>query len=327
MIVALVVALLGCGHRLGHPAVHYAAAEPVPMVHTSNDTSRWYVAPDHGALGERVWFFDTGYSYTTCDDDFVAELGLEPRGHVTVHGEAGEIPARKVRLPPMELGGHPIRRLVCVVRDLGSTSSIEDPPEVDVAGVLGADVLRRFDVEIDPANARLVLHDPRRRPPLRRDAPGVVPLGREYGFGLRFTVPVDVGDQRIWPVVDTGASGTHVDGARLGLEPTIVHEQVAVRASGEQGQVVQDLILYQVPEVRIDEHVLGPVLLTDRPRPPWVPGLLGLNVLGTFRQEYDFDRGLVRLTRVDMARIPSWRDYVASRQPPPAEAETATAEP
>lgn len=300
----------GCSHRLGPPQVEYGTMAAVPIVHPSND-DRWYLAVDAGSLGPRLFFFDTGYSYTTCDDDFVAELGLELRGHVVVHGEAGDITAKKAELPPFELGGHRIEGLTCLVRDLHTTSSIDDPVEVRVAGVLGSDVLRRFDMVIDPTRAEVDLYAPKERPALERRDPDTVRMRREYWIGLRFAVPVEVDGRRIWPVVDTGANGTHVDGPRMGLVPTVTHSDVPVRASGANGGEVRDLVYYRVDGVAIAETRIGPVMLTGRERAPWVPGLLGLNVLGRFEQEYDFRKGLARYRLVEPTDVPSWTEWAA----------------
>src|SRR5690554_1990050 len=82
--------LPGCLHA-GPRVVRYGEPEPVPIVHTSVDRTRWYVTVDAGPHGERLFFFDTGYSTTTCDDDLVEELGLTTRGQAKVRGEAGTV--------------------------------------------------------------------------------------------------------------------------------------------------------------------------------------------------------------------------------------------
>ena len=145
----LLIGLSACApvHRW---QVDYGEPTALPIVHPNNDRDRWYVVADLGEPGEHLFFFDTGYGTTTCDDDFVASLGLEPRGRVRVRGEAGTVDAGRVKLPPITLGGHQLNNVWCLVRDLNSTSSIRDPGEVPVAGVLGADVLSPFVAEIDP---------------------------------------------------------------------------------------------------------------------------------------------------------------------------------
>jgi hypothetical protein len=53
--------------------------------------------------------------------------------------------------------------------------------------------------------------------------------------------------------------------------------------------------------------------ITDRDRPAWAPGLLGLDWLGRHRQEYDFKHGLARFSPVDPQRPPSWTTWSASQ--------------
>ena len=89
---AVLVLLAACApvHRW---QVDFGEPSALPIVHPSNDRERWYVVADLGEPGEHVFFFDTGYGTTTCDDDFVASLGLTPRGQVRVRGEAGTVGA------------------------------------------------------------------------------------------------------------------------------------------------------------------------------------------------------------------------------------------
>lgn len=300
--------LVACAGRLGHPHVAYAHDAVLPIVHPSNDEDRWYIA-FHGEHGDELWFLDTGYSYTTCDDDMIADRGLATHGKVRIHGEAGDVFASRARVPAFRLGTHEVR-MSCVVRDLDATSSIGDSPEVPVMGVLGSDVLTRFDLEIDPSVPSVTLLDPHALR-LRPSDPGVVRMRREHGWGLRFRVPVGVADDVVWPVVDTGATGTHVDGERLGLEPSLIQAGVKVRASGATGVIVRDLVYYRVEELELAGAAMGPLMLTDRARAPWVAGLLGLNVLSEVRQEYDFDRGLARFVPVRPAKVPSWAEWSA----------------
>jgi hypothetical protein len=290
-------------------------ATPVPIVHPDNDPKRWFIPAHSDELGDWVFFLDTGYSYSTCDDDFVAAMSLSTRGQVTVRGELGRIPAVKASLPTMQLGGHEIKNLTCLVRDLDSTSSISDPREVRVAGVLGIDVLRPFLTTIDPERAVLLLDKPTRQNRLRKRDENVVRLRREYSVGTRILVPIQVGDTEAFPIIDTGASGTHLDGARLGLIPTITKQEVIVRGSGQQSLAVRNLAFYE-EEVGIAEDGIGLVTLTDRPRSRWTPGLLGLNVLSNYYQVYDWRRRYARYDRVEPMDVPTWSDWNKSNVPP-----------
>ncbi len=299
-LVALLLALGGCVPG----QVVYGDVEPLPIVHTSADRRRWYVVADMGPLGEQVWFLDTGYSITTCDDGFVDQLEVRPKGTVRVQGEAGVLISERVWLPDFELGGHHVSRFSCLVRDLDSTSSIRDPGEVPIAGVLGADLFEHFRVDLDPSRGHMVLHP---RSGLGKD--DTLPLRREHPFmARRRKLAVQINGRTVRPIVDTGASKTHLDGESLGLPVTRIREGALVRATGGDGSIVRDLLFYDAA-VHVGPHRIDDVELTGRASTPWDHGLLGLDVLGHFRQEYDWRGRTVRLTPIEPAELPSWREW------------------
>lgn len=299
----------GCAYRLGPPDVVYAdAAATLPLVQPSTDERRWYVPVQSEVAGDHLLFVDTGYSYTTCDDGFVAALGLPTKGRVRVRGELGTLPTTKANLPPLRIGDHVVEGVTCQVRDLGSTSSLTDPDEVPIAGVLGMDVLRRFAVAFDPAAGTLVLDAPERGP-VGKEGEGVVPLKRELGIGIRVVLPVRFDADELWPVLDTGATDTYIDGLRLGLEPSEVIAGATLRGTGGSGVVRRDLIHYAIDDVGLGDLALGPVELTDRPRSHGSDGLLGLDVLGHVRAEYDWAGRRARFTRVEPTELPLWMSW------------------
>lgn len=304
----------GCAPRLGIPDVSYAGSASVPLVRTSND-SRWFVPAEVDGHGDWVWFFDTGYSYTTCDDGLIDALGLVTRGRRGVRGELGRLQTTKARLPPIAIGDHVLDGLVCQVRDLHGTSSIRDPREVRVAGVLGMDVIRPFRVVMDPSTAEVRFDAPMAAPPLEVDAPGAVRLRREYRFGIRPVVPVEVAGRTLWPVLDTGANGTHLDAAGLGLEPVSVQEGVTVRGTGGNGSSVRTIAYYDVPDLGFAGQSARAVI-SQRTGGPGA-GLLGLNVLSRYRATYDFRRGVAQFEPVDATRLPSFTEW-RERSPDPA---------
>jgi hypothetical protein len=295
--------LVACAVRLGQPDVVVGdGVARLPLVTPSTDRRRHYLPVEVDSLGPWIFFVDTGYSASTCDDDFIEGLGLRARGRSPVRGELGSLTTSKARLPPMSLGPHRVERLICQTRDLDSTSSIDDPPEVRVAGVIGVDVLRAFDVTID--GAWISLAPPESRP---TPGPGVVRLRRERWVGGRVLIDVDIDGAVDRLLLDTGASDTYLDGERLGLEASAV-ERVTLRGTGAQGSAVRDVRQYDVAEVSLGGEAMGPVRLTDRPRGAFTPGLLGLDVLGDYRQEYYFGAGWARFTAAPRAQLPAWED-------------------
>lgn len=310
------VTLAACGTpaRLGGLEVSYGTSEPLPLVQPSTDVRRWYV-PMQTRLGPVVWFVDTGYTYSTCDDDLVAALGLVPHGSVDVRGEIGSVEAQKVLLPRVFLGGHQIDELTCIVRDLDTTSSLSDPQEVQIAGVIGMDVLRKFRVRFDPTRGEVTLTDPAIARGLPAGGEGVVPLKRK---GLRARLPLEIGGQVVWPILDTGASHTYVDGDALGLVPTEVAEGVTVRGTGAGGTDVRTIRSYAVDSVRVGPWTVPGLTLTDRTARWREPGLVGLDVLSRFEQEYDFVRGRVRLTPAAAADLPQFATWWPEQRLVPA---------
>lgn len=307
----------GCAWKLGPPKVHYADAEAaLPLVRPSTDAQRWYVPVDAADAGEWLFFVDTGYSYSTCDDDFVAALEAKTGKRKSVRGELGNVTTAKAQLPDFALGGHQVQGLVCLVRDLGSTSSIRDPKEVRIAGVIGIDALRPFRVELDPAAGEIRLHDPATQDPLE-PGPDTIPLRREGGFGTRVRVPVTVDGADARPLLDTGASHTylHLDG--IGLEPGWTEQDVWIEGTGPGGRQQMDRAYRSVDVFTIAGHTVPPLVITDRPRAPRTGGLLGLDVLDHFHIELDFERGLARLQPTQPLERPTWLDWRLDTPPVP----------
>jgi hypothetical protein len=291
-----------------HARVSYGPIAELPLVHVSTDTSRWYT-PVATPAGTEVLFIDTGYSRSACDDDLLPLLGLTPHGRAHIRGEVGWITASKGTLGELDLGGHRLTHLRCEVRDLGATSSILDPVEVPVAGVLGIDVLKRFLVEIDPENAVLRLSDPRGT--TLRHEPGAIRLRREAGIGPRRELPVFLDGKRIWGVLDTGADRTYVRGQAADLEAAEVRQGVVVRGTGVDGATTRTLVYYSVGDVKVGDVALGGQELIGRPRPWWSDGLVGIDVIGHLHGWYDLRRPTAVLHQAGQALIPMFSPTTA----------------
>ncbi|MEZ4321253.1 MAG: aspartyl protease family protein [Myxococcota bacterium] len=310
----IALVLGGCAHTLGIPSVSYTAKpEPLPLVRTAVDP-RWYIpilVEDHGLW---AFFIDTGYSYSTCDDGLIEALGLETKGKTVVRGELGRLTTTKTELPQVMLGGHVLEGLVCQVRDLDRTSSIRDSDEVPIAGVLGMDVLRPFFVRMDPEQGELHLLAPE-GVGVSKDEPNAVKLRREHGFGIRTLVPIRVGDETVWPVLDTGATSTHLDGGKIGLEPTRVREDVVVRGTGGSGTALRTIAYYEVLDLTLAGASPGMVVIAGREGGVGA-GLLGLNVLSRYVASYDFRTGYARFEPVTPRRLPTWSEWRSAERPP-----------
>lgn len=307
--------LTACAARLGPPHVDYGAGvATLPLVQPSTDTRRWYVPVDAGNSGQWLFFVDSGYTHTTCDDAFIAALGVREEGRSRVYGELGAIPTRKAVLPDLHIGPHVVSELVCQTRDIGGTSSIDDPDEVPVAGVIGMDLLRRFRVVFDPEAGTMGLHARDDLPPLG-DGAASAKLRREQLVGARVSMAIDLDGIEARTLVDTGATDTYVDGDKLGLAPGRVREGVTVRGTGKRGSATRDLVHYDIADVRLGDVSVGPVTLTDRKKRRGASGLLGQDVLGGYRSEFDWQAGWARFVRIEPTPLPSWTAWVEADGP------------
>jgi hypothetical protein len=271
-------------------------AVSLPLVEMPGDPLRLYVRVDDPALGERIFFVDTAFSRTTCDDDFVASLGIEPaRTCARSRGELGTVRLQKARLPDFSLGEHQIVELTCAVRDLDSTSSILSAPGPKTAGVLGADLLGHFVVGIDPGAGTLTLTDPALDPV--EDGPGVAPLRLENRRGPRLRLPVLVDGQETWPLLDTGATRTQLDATRLGL-PFVAEREGVDRGTGPAREEARTFRFHEAASVIVAGQEAGPLRVLDRPRARGVPGLLGQDVLGRYALRIDATHGWVEVSPV-----------------------------
>lgn len=108
------------------------------------------VTPERSA-----WFaLDTGATGTTIHPALVRRLGLEARGEVVITTVGGAMRVPTVRLHAVRIAGLPLARdLQVAVHDLRLVQ--QTVPEAE--GILGQDVLARFDYLIDHARRRLVI--------------------------------------------------------------------------------------------------------------------------------------------------------------------------
>lgn len=100
-----------------------------------------------------------------------------------------------------------------------------------IDGLLGADLLSRFDVDIDMPRRRLVLYEPRRCPG------GPPPFAPSATFHVQpnparhVAIPVLLDRSLLQGLIDTGASRTAVDAQRAGLTPEALSGDREVRAT------------------------------------------------------------------------------------------------
>lgn len=172
---------------------------------------------------ERIWFaLDTGAAGTTVTPELAERLRLAPVATAVVTTLAGRATLGVVRLPSVGLVGRPERvRVHAAVHDLTELRRLAP----DAEGVLGQDVLSRYDYLIDFTRARLELG--RFDPPPRGVA---VPLTWSGG---RPVVHLRGRDASHGFVLDSAANALFVDAAAsadaVGAPPPLERRRTTLR--------------------------------------------------------------------------------------------------
>lgn len=269
--------------------VEHAPVTELELVRVRGD-QRLFVAVDNG-WGESIWFLDTGYSDTTCDQDWVESIGVQHRATVYSSHGVGWVRLRKAKLPAFELGQHQVTALPCAVRHLPETSSV---PE-GVAGVLGTNLLREFVVEIDRTDGVLRLHDPE-----HWSGEADFELKRELGT-IRLRAPVTLDGVTTWPVLDTGATSSWLRAERMGL-PELEPRHLMVTGTGSGGPQHQVVRVFGADSASIGSLDSGPLQVYERESRFRDP-LLGMDLVGRYDLVLDYPERQGSVSLSDPARL------------------------
>ena len=177
---------------------------------------------------------DTGAEMTTVTPSAASELRLPPdaRRRTLVHATGGDVTSRNQIVWNFEVGHQLWQDQSFTLVDLARTLH-EDPP---VAGLLGADLLSEFDVELDLPHGRMALwevHDcagdfawpdvPHYRLELQRHPPN------------KLVTQVRVQGQTLTALIDWGANATMMTdaaAARLGVTPDMLNHDPSGHQNG-----------------------------------------------------------------------------------------------
>jgi hypothetical protein len=102
-----------------------------------------------------IFKLDSGFGITTIHPRLVGPLKLEPLGHTTIIGIAGDEEAQTYRGAVFDFGGmtYECRRAAVLPSDVRRRRQNRD-------GILGAGFFRRFVVELDFVHRTMRLHEP-----------------------------------------------------------------------------------------------------------------------------------------------------------------------
>jgi hypothetical protein len=227
------------------------------------------------------WFcFDSGSHHTIVDPRLVRQLGLAVTAPGATSGTGqGKVPFRHVRPFALTVGGARI--------------DAADPWEVDLSGVpiptwvrglIGADLLERYVVEIDPNRPRFRLFDPRTFTPPRGAT--AVPLEVEnHRFFVRMTIDVnekETVERRVR--IDTGSEDFVADESARRARQTQV--STLGHGLGHDYQSVSGLFAAV--------H-LGPFTLRDGWGPAIEHSAAGMELFRRFTTTFDAAHGVIYL--------------------------------
>ena len=241
---------------------------------------------------------DSGATQSSITDPYLAaSLGLEVREAGLARGMgSGATRVLITQDTVIRADGTDILRTPLVVHNIGVRLSAMAGR--DLHGFLGADLFERWIVEIDPANRRLLLHDPESR----IDANGGELLGLEVVDRRPIVTAAVVTEAGKKPVgvrlvVDTGSSRylTLITGSRRRLKPP------PERSLGASVGVVGETLVPMAPVVQfkvgsqvftnLETAWLEPYQIPAIRNIPDLNGILGNALLGRYRTVIDFRHG------------------------------------
>ncbi|HEV8398427.1 MAG TPA: PDZ domain-containing protein [Gemmatimonadales bacterium] len=144
------VLMLFAACRTPRKTLESALAAPTPLVSVPFDLYNNHIYVRAIINGDSAWLvLDTGDPHTLLDSAWALGIGALPFGKLDQFTEA--------RVDSIALGELRLRNYRV---DLAQTDLISQASGRPIRGLLGAEVLRRFTVEIDPGERRVKLYDP-----------------------------------------------------------------------------------------------------------------------------------------------------------------------
>jgi predicted aspartyl protease len=196
----------------------------VPLASTALRLQRGLLLVDAAVAGKPVALLvDTGAERTTLTEAAVARLGLARDRHATRSaGIGGTTASLDVQVPGLVLGGTRFRL------DRLAVGRFRIPlPGAEVDGLLGADILLAFELDMDIPGRRLTIYRLRRCD----DAVPPWPAAEVAGVTARR-------DRMLVPIVLDGIPGKAV--LDTGAQTSAVSEELAARAGATRHALAQD---------------------------------------------------------------------------------------
>jgi predicted aspartyl protease len=187
-----------------------------------------------------VLVFDTGAEQSVLTPSAAERIGAKPpriEFQEQMHGAVGTLSTREVELHSFSAGtvAIPWRRL------LVAPVTLPAPIGIHLDGLLGADVLSSFDIDLDLARHRMALYAERScpdAPPWHQPYTGIT-TGRSRGEHLFFPARLD--GRTIAAIVDTGSQRTILAAATaldLGIKQAILRQGRSITTKDAAGKLL-----------------------------------------------------------------------------------------
>ena len=173
--------------------------------------SRGHILVDVALNGQAPVQFalDTGAGRTVVNEARLAELGLEGRtSSEVVQGAHEQSDLGFTEVGALSLGDVAIGGLELATMDLTHVEA----DDMALFGVLGFDVLSRFDLTLDFANSTVVLHPRAEALDECAVCEGEISVPFTLAGGTHIQTEVSISDQRISAILDTGSGRTGMNG-------------------------------------------------------------------------------------------------------------------
>ncbi len=239
---------------------------------------------------------DTGAEHTVLLASFVDRIGLKRdfRHAMMIRGVGSAMASAVARPEEMTLGGLEVRRPFVIV----SSFSTGDLPGGLPDGLLGADILAGFDVDIDVPRGEMTLYaacpDPR---PTWAEPYTALPGRLVRG---RFFVPLTVDGATVSVAIDTGAEYSLIS-ARAALAAGVSQAALARDPPTQLAVVGPEQVTARVHRFRElklgGETYSAPILPVLALPQPGLDGLLGMNYLRRHRLWLSYGSGRVFVQR------------------------------
>jgi len=232
---------------------------------------------------------DTGFGLTTLEPHLAESLHLQKAGRLSIDGIAGTTRVDTFRGAEFDFKGTKFGP-----RRVAGLGSEEKPGNRTRDGILGADFFRRFVVEIDIPNRRVILHQPSS---FAHSGSGeVVPLHFKRDTPIiQATLMTQAGEVNAHFEIDTGCDDCLCLGRDFVAEHRLLEPKSSANAGARRGVGGSAAIQHgSVPELRLGTLVVkkpsANFFLEGSPAGDGQAGHIGLGALRQFKMIFDYSR-------------------------------------